>query len=68
MPIPIVDLGPILANSGEGPLLNEELGPSALPLALFTAWSVSMLDARRRDPQARAWFDELEARASRPEP
>jgi hypothetical protein len=36
MSIPIVDLGPILANSAKGPtLLNNELGPSALPLALF---------------------------------
>jgi hypothetical protein len=36
MPIPVVDLGPILANSATGPtLLNNQLGPSALPLALF---------------------------------
>src|SRR5262249_33099287 len=36
MAIPLVDLGPILANSGTGPsLLSSNLGPSALPLALF---------------------------------
>ncbi|HEX6050648.1 MAG TPA: hypothetical protein VFZ21_15320, partial [Gemmatimonadaceae bacterium] len=36
MPIPVVDLAPILANSGRGPSeLATELGPSALPLALL---------------------------------
>jgi cation/acetate symporter len=39
----------------------------ALPLALFTAWAVSMLDARRRDAQAERLFDELATRASRAE-
>jgi hypothetical protein len=36
MAIPLVDLGPILANSARGPAaLSAELGPSTLPLALF---------------------------------
>ena len=36
MPIPVADLGAILANSGSGPTtLGAELGPSTLPLALF---------------------------------
>jgi len=36
MAISLVDLAPILANSGTGPpLLDSKLGPSALPLALF---------------------------------
>jgi hypothetical protein len=36
MPIPLVDLGPILANSASGPAaLGAELGPSTLPLALL---------------------------------
>jgi cation/acetate symporter len=36
----------------------------ALPLALFTAWGVSLLDARRHDAQARQVFDELTAKAN----
>jgi cation/acetate symporter len=39
----------------------------ALPLALFTAWAVSRLDARRRDAQAERLFDELATKASRAE-
>jgi cation/acetate symporter len=35
----------------------------ALPLALFTCWAVSMLDARRRDAAAQQLFDELELKA-----
>ena len=39
----------------------------ALPLALVTAWGVSMLDARRHDAQARRAFEELAAKASQAE-
>jgi cation/acetate symporter len=39
----------------------------ALPLALITAWTVSMLDARRNDAHARRLFEELAAKASRAE-
>jgi Na+(H+)/acetate symporter ActP len=35
----------------------------ALPLALLTAWAVSMLDARRQDPQAQRTFDALAAKS-----
>ena len=39
----------------------------ALPLALLTAWAVSMLDARSREPEAQRTFDALAAKASRAE-
>ena len=39
----------------------------ALPLALFTSWAVSMLDARRRDVAAQRAFETLSAKASRAE-
>jgi cation/acetate symporter len=39
----------------------------ALPLALVTAWAVSMLDARRGDVEAQRVFDELAVKASRAE-
>jgi cation/acetate symporter len=35
----------------------------ALPLAVFTAWAVSMLDVRRRDAEAQRTFDALESKA-----
>jgi cation/acetate symporter len=35
----------------------------ALPAALFTAWAVSMLDARNRDAQAQRTFDGLAAKS-----
>ena len=36
----------------------------ALPLALATSWTTSMLDARHRDAEAQRLFDELSAKAS----
>ena len=39
----------------------------AMPLALLTAWGVSMLDARRDDAHARRIFEELAAKASQAE-
>ena len=35
----------------------------ALPAALFTAWAVSMLDARNRDTEAQRMFDALTAKS-----
>jgi cation/acetate symporter len=39
----------------------------ALPLALVTAWAISMLDVRHRTFEARRVFEELSAKASQAE-